>query len=219
MKNSTLLAVAFSTAGLVSQAFAQTYTSTGTTAGISVSATLPTVVYYTAPTSGASDPSYPAIVEDFTGDWTFTFNPNNTVDFTGNINLGDYETQTNVTGFITIDGHQQYFGVNQAFSGTGNYDPVTRVLTYNLPSGGANSSIASTQTQTSASCVNGATSIFGTVCGAWASTTAAWEGLSFTLTFSPTLDSFVGTVTAIEQSGAGLTANTTTVSFNVAGTL
>ena len=218
MKKLTVLAVAFSSIGLVSQAFSQTYSTTGTTGGIAVSATLPTSVYYTAATNGTSDPTYPGITHNFSGAWSFTFNANNTVDFTGNFNLGTYETQTNVTGFITIDGHQQYVGVNHAVSGIGNYDPVTRTLTYSLPSGGANSSIASVQTQTSATCQNGATSFLGTVCGAWSATTPTWEGLSLSFVFAADFSSFVGTATAIEQSGAGLTANTTTISFNISGT-
>ena len=215
MKNLTLLAVAFSSIGLASQAVAQTYSTTGTTNGISVSATVNTDVYYTAATSGASDPTYPAIDHNFTGDWTFVFNPNNTVDFTGNIELGTYETQTNVTGFVTIDGHQQYVGVNHEVSGVANYDPVTRTVSFSLPSGGPNSSIASVQTQTSSSCVNGATSIFGNVCSAWAATTPQWEGFSFSFVFSPGLTTFDGTATAIEQSGSGLTANTSTISFDI----
>ena len=201
---------------LCSKTFAA-YITTGTTSEIIVDGSAATTVYYTAPTDGSSDTNYPAITHNFTGNWNFTFNTDNSVDFTGNVYMGDYETQTNVTGFPVIDGHQQYTGVNHQVSGRGSYDEATNTFSFVLPSGGPNSSIASNQTQTSSSCENGRTSIFGTVCGTWANTTADWEGLTLQFVFSEDRSSFNGTITAIEQSGSGLTANTTSINFLISG--
>src|SRR5690625_7879753 len=56
-----------------------------------------------------------------------------------------------------------------------------------------------------------------TVCGTWQGTTPEWEGFNLELTFSEDLSSFSGQLKAIEQSGSGLTANTTTTTFELMG--
>ena len=95
---------------------------------------------------------------------------------------------------------------------------TTNIFSYTLASAGAKTSGASTANSTSASCQNVATSFFGQVCSTWAGTTADYEGITLDFLFIEDRSSFTGTTDAIEQSGSGLTANTTTVSFIIAGT-
>jgi hypothetical protein len=200
------------------------YTTTATSNGISVNAGAPTAVYYvdnalssasnkTNPTPPPPNP-YTLVVS---GDWCIN---TTTGAFTGNIAYGDYKTQTNVTGFPTIDGRQTFVGVNQAFSGTGTWgtngsgDPTLSFSYFNTTVNGGGASV---QTQTSSSCANGQTNFLGKVCTSFATASKDWEGLSFLFTFDSTKYQFTGTLTGTDTSGSGLTRNTTTINWNIAG--
>jgi len=214
MKLQILTAVA--ALAISGQTFAA-YTSTGTAGSINVSATAATSVFYTSPTNGSANTNYPAITPAISGAWDFDFTDLNNVAFSGNVYQGDYETQTNVTGFITIDGHQSFANSNQALAGVGSYNEGSNTFSFAIPTGGANSSGGSDNTRDSASCQNGSTSFFGNVCGTWNGTTGDWEGLVISLVFSEDRTTFSGFVQGIERSGSGLTANTTTLDFAVNG--
>ncbi len=143
--------------------------------------------------------------------------------FSGNIYLGDYETHTNVSlgMFGSMSGDITYVGANQVLTaGTGSYDAGTRTFTYSVPTGGANSGVASAYSETSSSCSDsssvssGSGSVAGsTVCGTRAGTNGAWEGLTISMVFAEDLQTFTTNVTAIERSGSGLTANTTSIYY------
>lgn len=193
------------------------YTTTATSNGISVAAGSPTSVYYVNSASSASDPTASSTPLVVNGNWCID---TTTGDFTGNIAYGNYKTQTNVTGLVTIDGRQTFVGVNQAFSGTGTWgtngsgDPT---LSFNYFNTTVNGGGASTQTQTSASCANGKTSILGKVCTSFSSASKDWEGLNVAFTFDSIKYSFTGTVTGKDTSGSGLSRNTTTINWNLVG--
>jgi hypothetical protein len=76
---------------------------------------------------------------------------------------------------------------------------------------------ASTQTQTSSSCANGATAIVGKVCTAFSSASPAWEGLTLDFTFSNDFSTFTGTLVGTDTSGSGLSRNTTSINWQIAG--
>ncbi|HSB95818.1 MAG TPA: VPLPA-CTERM sorting domain-containing protein [Spongiibacteraceae bacterium] len=139
-------------------------------------------------------------------DWTFDFTDLNHVAFTGNIQLGDYKVQTNVTGALTVDGRQTFAGATQSFSGVGTYDVATNTFTYVKPLGIVNAGDASVYTQTSSACSNGATSSAGKVCSILVQATQAWEGLALNFVFTEPGGQFTGSVTGIDTSGSGLTA-------------
>lgn len=156
------------------------------------------------------------------GQWTFDFSGGNTVDFTGVIEmnkLAQYNSITNVSVpiFGSMSGTITYEGAFHTIAGTGSWDADTRTLTYSLPSGGANSSIGSVYQETSSSCSGSGSVLGNSVCGTWQNTTPEWEGFNLELTFSANMDSFTGVLKAIEQSGSGLTANTTTTTFELVG--
>jgi len=207
-------------------AFAADYTSVATSgtaanpmASIVVQAGANTSVFYVDNGSGtASNTTTPAIQLVKDGGWTFDFTNPAAVTFTGNIAYGDYKTQTNVTGTPTIDGRQTFVGVNQAFSGVGTFDAGTNTFTYSTFNSTVNGGGASVQTQTSSSCSNGQTSTLGKVCASFATATPAWEGLALSFVFSAGKDSFNGTLTGTDTSGSGLSANTTTINWQIAGT-
>lgn len=172
----------------------------------------------TGTTTVTNDPS-PLPVS---GTWTFDFNGGNTVDFTGVINMNNLAAYDSVTAVNTplgnMTGTISYEGANHNISGTADWDATTRTLTYDLASGGPNASIGSTYTETGSSCSGEGSVVGQTVCGTWAQTTPEWEGFNLELTFSEDLSSFSGILKAIEQSGSGLTANTTTTTFELSGT-
>jgi len=193
------------------------YTTVATSAGISVvdGPLTSTDVYYPNTNGTASVPNdKPNATLTVSGDWCID---KTTGDFTGNIAYGSYKTQTDVTGLITIDGRQTFTGVNQAFSGKGAWTGSgSLTLHYLLSPGTVNAGGASTWSG-SASCVNGATSPLGKVC---ASVTASkdWEGLAFDFVFNnSTKYSFIGALTGTDTSGTGLSANTTSINWNVVG--
>jgi hypothetical protein len=200
------------------------YTTTATSNGISVNASAATSVYYVDNALGtASNKTNPAPPPPnpytlvVTGDWCID---TTTGDFTGNIAYGDYKTQTNVTGFPTIDGRQTFVGVNQAFSGTGTWNnvPAQPTLSFSYFNTTVNGGGASTQTQTSASCANGQTSILGKVCTSFAAASKNWEGLTFLFTFNnSTKYSFTGSLTGTDTSGTSISRNTTTINWTIAG--
>lgn len=218
--NKLALSVAIS-AAVASPAFAANFTTVATSgtaanpsASIVVVAGAATSVYYVDNASGtASNTSTPAIQLVKSGDWTFD---TTTGAFTGNIAYGDYKTQTVVTT-PAIDGRQTYVGANQAFSGTGNWVTATH-FQYTFFNSTTNGGGASVQSQTSSSCANGATSALGKVCTAFSSASPSWEGLTLDFVFAGDYSTFSGALTGVDTSGAGLTRNTTTINWQIAGT-
>jgi hypothetical protein len=188
-------------------------------ASIVISAKATTSAFYVDPASGpASNKTAPAIQLTRDSHWSFDFTDPAAVKFKGSIVYGDYRTQTSVTGMATIDGRQSYEGVTQSFSGTGTFDAATNTLTYTYMNKTSNGGGASVQTQKSGSCVNGKTSMLGEVCKSFASATPAWEGLALKFEFAADKSSFSGTVQGTDTSGSGLTANSTQVNWQIAGT-
>ncbi|HSB97708.1 MAG TPA: hypothetical protein VLC91_14715, partial [Spongiibacteraceae bacterium] len=168
--NKLALAAAVS-AVLASPAFA-TYTGTAVSgtaanplASIVVSAASATSVWYVDPASGtASNKTAPAIQLTKASDWTFDFTNLAAVTFTGNIQMGNYKTQTSVP-VVGIDGRQTYTGVTTGYSGTGSYNEATNTFTYSFFNSTTNGGGASTYTETAtATCANGATAVAGKVC-------------------------------------------------------
>lgn len=219
--NKLALSAAIS-AVIATPVFAADYTSVATSgtaanplASIVVQAGANTSVWYVDNASGtASNINEPAIQLVKSGDWTFDLTSGV---FTGNISYGDYKTQTSVTGTPTINGRQTYVGVNQAFSGTGTWVTDTH-FTYTFFNTAVNGAGASVQSQTSSSCTNGQTSALGKVCTAFASASPGWEGLSLDFIFSADHSSFNGTLTGTDTSGSGLSRNTTSINWQIAGT-
>lgn len=210
------------TAVIATPAFAADYTtvaSSGTEsdslASIVVQAAVSTSVWYVDNGSGtASNKDEPPIQLIKSGDWTFDLV---TGSFTGNIAYGDYKTQTSVTGTPTIDGRQTYVGANQAFSGTGNWVTDTH-FTFSFFNTAVNGGGGSVQSQTSSSCTNGQTSGLGKVCTSFATASPAWEGLALDFVFSADHSTFSGSLTGTDTSGSGLSRNTTTINWQIAGT-
>lgn len=215
------IAISLATSAIASQA--AVYTSTATSGPIITSVAAGGVVsstYYTNPTAlGVSVSTAPAITLVRDGDWTFDFTDLNAVTFTGAINYGNYETQTNVSinsGATKIDGHVVYTGVTQSFSGTGVYNEATNTFTYTKVAGASNTGGGSVYSAGApATCKNGATSPLGRVCTTWSQTTPEWEGLALNFVFSEDRGSFDGTIVGTEKGGSGLGANTTTVNWYV----
>ena len=194
------------------------YTTSATSNGIVVTASATTNVYYVNTTSTASHTSNPGpstlIV---TGDWCID---TTTGEFEGNIAYGSYKTQTNVTGFPTIDGRQTFTDVNQHFEGTAVWDnvPAQPTLTFTYMNTVVNGGGASTQSETSSSCANGKTSLLGKVCSAFSTASKNWEGFKFSFVFNnSTKYSFTGTMEGTDTSGSGLASNSTAIKWNVAG--
>lgn len=207
-------AIALLSASLVSHA---DYSTSGTAGAVEVKASAKVNFFYTAATDGSSSTSYQAISPSIDGDWTFDFSDPSKVAFTGNIHLGNYETQTNVTGFAVIDGHFVFTNGNHAISGIGSYDEASNTFTFSLPSKGPNSNNGSVFSSDSVSCKNGKTSFFAKICKTWKGTTGHWEGVAIKLKFSKDRRNFEGLVVATEQSGKGITANTTTLNYSITG--
>lgn len=206
-RRTTSVFVAAVAAAAVSQAYSASYEVSGFNTGISVAVGTGSVTITNTPNP-----------VPFDGNWNFDFN-GSTVDFSGNLYLGDYSSYTVVSiPFLgSMNGTITYVGANQAVAGTGNWDAGTNTLSYHIPTGGPNSSIASTYTEVSSSCTGSGSVLGNTVCGTRGNTTPEWEGLTLELTFASDLSSFSGTITAIEKSGSGLTANTTTSTYTIEG--
>ena len=166
-----------------------------------------TVVYNTLPT--------------ITGDWSFDWTTPTTVDFVGELDMGSFiQSMTVVDGgdfFGTMDGTISTNDANHAFSGTAAWDDGTKTLSYSFL-GASNSGAGSTYTETSSSCTDNGEIFGNTICGTWAATTAEWEGFDLTLVFAPDLSTYAGTLIANENSGDGLTASTTLITYSIAGT-
>jgi hypothetical protein len=217
--SATVASTAFATPLTMFDTFYNT-TAVAARNSIAVVAGTSTSVYYVddATAGTASDPSrtppFQQPVELYrSGDWIFNRSNGN---FSGNIAYGDYKTQTNTTGTPTTDGRQTFTGVNQYMSNTGTWvTPTHFVWSYfnTVVNGGG----ASTQTQTSASCVNGVTNILGKVCTSFATASRDWEGVSLDFYFSADHYYFSGTLTAIDTSGSGLSRNTTTIVWFIDG--
>lgn len=207
MKKSAIVLAMMAALAAASQAHSVGYEVNGINTNVDVDAS-----------AGEVTITYDPAGSPFTGDWNFDFN-GDTVDFSGNIYLGDYDAHTDVdASFLgSMEGTVSYVGANHTISGTGNWDASTNTLSYALPTGGANSNIASSYSETSSSCTDSGSIGGQTVCGAWSQSTPEWEGLSLDLVFSGDLQTFSGTMTAVERSGSGLTANTTTLEFDVDG--
>lgn len=205
------------------------YTTTATSTGINVvTAAATTKVYYVdnalSSSSSTSNPTPPPpnpYTLSVTGNWCIDGNSAsaNYGKFTGNIIYGDYKTQTNVTGFVTIDGRQTFVGVNQAFSGTGTWGgtPMNPTLSFSFFNSTVNGGGASAQTQTSSSCLNGKTGAAGKVCDSFSTASKDWEGLAFLFTFDSAKYAFSGTLTGTDTSGTILSRNTTTIGWTIAG--
>lgn len=225
MKLSPSIAAAFAVLAL--PAVADTaYTGTATSgtaenplASIVISAKTATAAYYVDPASGpASNPKEKAIQVTKDSQWTFDFTDPAAVKFTGKIVYGDYRTQTNVTGMVTIDGRQSYEGVVQTVEGIGAFDPATNTFTYNYASKKVNDGSASKETHKAASCVNGETSFLGEVCKSFSSASPGLEGLSLKFVFAPDKSSFSGTFQGTDTSGSGMSANSTLINWMIKGT-
>ena len=198
------------------------YTTVATAArnSITVAASVSTSVYYVddALAGTASDPSRaPPLQQPVdlirSGNWIIN---KATGYFSGSIAYGDFKTQTNVIGMPTVDGRQTFTGVNQYVSNTGTWVTPTH-LTYSYMNTTVNGGGASTQTQTSATCDDGATNIVGKVCSVFAAASKDWEGLAIDFYFSSNYYYFSGTLTAIDTSGSGLTRNTATIVWSIDG--
>lgn len=200
-----IAAIAGST--LAANAFAIPYTITGTAGAITVDAVVTPTLIYSAPSAN------PPI----SGDWDFTFN-GSTVDFTGQVFLGDYSTYTQASAFgSTMTGTLSYYGAMHTVSGTGNWNAATKTFTYSVM-GGSSSNGASVYSESSASTCTGSGSIFGaTVCGTASSVNPAWEGLELNFVFSNNLDTFTGSIVGISQSGSSISQNTTSFNYSVGG--
>ena len=93
-------------------------------------------MFYVDPASGtAANKTTAAIQLTKSTDWDFYFYPDHhTVDFAGNIYLGNYTTQTNI--FLagptspSTDGRQTYTNDLLHVSGTGTFDETTNTFTY-----------------------------------------------------------------------------------------
>lgn len=194
------------------------YTTDIQTTGIDVDANSTTKVKYVDYSSGKqSKTSEKSIDMDLTGDWTFDFKNNGRVDFTGNVFMGSYRTQTNVTGTVTIDGRQSYRKGNHFLEGRGDYDADTREFTFHINTGKDNSSNASDFTYNSKGCENGKTSSLGKVCKEFKNTSTDWEGLDLVFKFKKDFSSFSGEIIGVDKSGSGLTAQKTDITFDIQG--
>lgn len=191
---------------LTGEAFAATYTTWGNAGAVNVDAGVTPDISYTSPNAS------PAI----SGDWDFAFN-GTTVDFDGTLYLGDYSTYTTATFFFSsMDGTITYEGAEHALSGTAAWDAGTNTLTYSYL-GASNDGSGSIYSETNSSCTGSGNISGNTVCGSFASSTPNWEGLDLNLVFSSDLSSFTGSLQGISTSGSGLTANTTTLNYAIAG--
>lgn len=207
MKKLLTSAIVLSAVALSSQTFAATYSMTGSAQGVNVDSTGTVTNTYTAPSAN------PPV----SGTWEID-QANGA--FSGNMYLGDYTTYTSVSVGIlgSMNGTNVFADVNHDItSGTGSWSGTS--YTYSIATGGSNSGIASTYTNDVAnSSCTGSGSVFGnTVCGTQGNTTGAWEGITINLDFASDFSSFTGTVTAVETSGSGITSNTATSTYNVAG--
>jgi hypothetical protein len=218
------LTAAVSTILASTPAFAASYSGTATSgtaanplASIVVQAGTGTSVYYVDPLSGtASNKTAPALQLVKVSDWTFDFTNLAAVSFTGNIQMGDYKTQTVVGPIPPIDGRQTYTGVTTSVAGVGSYNEATNTFTFNYFNPVLNGGGASTHSETAAAtCQNGGTSLLGKVCASFASATKAWEGLALNFVFSEDKSSFAGTLTATDTSGTNASRNTTTINWQI----
>ncbi|HSB94890.1 MAG TPA: hypothetical protein VLC91_00465 [Spongiibacteraceae bacterium] len=220
------LTLAAAVAAISSPTFAIEYYGSATSgtaanpaAAITVKATTANSIFYVDNTSStASNTATPAVQLTKTSDWSFDFSNYAAVAFSGSIVYGDYKTQTN-TGYgdFAIDGRQTFTGVTQSFSGVGSFDAATNTFTYSFLNSTVNGGGASVQTQTGASCTDGKTGVVGKICTSFASVSKAWEGLALSLVFSADKNWFYGALTGRDTSGSGVSANTTTINWQVSG--
>ncbi|HSB96097.1 MAG TPA: VPLPA-CTERM sorting domain-containing protein [Spongiibacteraceae bacterium] len=178
-----------------------------------------TNVWYVDLASGpATNKTAPAIQMVKASGWTFDFTNLAAVTFTGNIQYGDYRTQTTAQALaILLDGRQSYTGVTQSFSGTGAYDEATNTFTFTKLPGAVNGGGASVYSETAAAtCVNGVTSSLGKVCTSFSTASKNWEGLALSFVFSEDRSAFSGTLAGTDTSGGGLSLNTTTINWQIA---
>jgi hypothetical protein len=183
------------------------------------SGTVPTNVWYVDPLSGtASNKTAPAIQLVKGSNWSFDFSNLAAVTFTGNLQMGNYKTQTyvDVNANTKIDGRQTYNGVTINMTGVGSYNEATNTFSFNYFNTVVNGAGASTTTDTgAATCANGVTSALGKVCTSFATASKGWEGLALNFVFAEDRSSFAGTLTATDTSGSGISRNTTTVNWQV----
>lgn len=191
-------------------------------ASIAISSAATTKAFYVDQASGAKSVKTAAAVQLVkASDWSFDFSNPSQVAFTGNIVYGDYRVQNNISGFVTMDGRQSYYGVTQSFSGVGTYNSSTNTFTYTFQNSTSDGSGGSVESHSAtATCADGATSVFGTVCGNFNTSAGAlnWEGLALNFVFSADRSSFAGSLVGTNKQGEALTASTTTINWQVAGT-
>jgi hypothetical protein len=60
--------------------------------------------------------------------------------------------------------------------------------------------------------------MLGEVCKSFATATPAMEGLTLKFEFTPDKSSFKGTLQGTDTSGSGMTANSTEINWQIAGT-
>lgn len=202
MKNLKKLALAASLSIVASPAaFAESYNGQAYASllnAITISAASPTSQYYVSDAAGtASNTSGTGINAPIAllkgSDWTFDFTNPAAVTFTGNLQLGNYKTQTNVGSPTPSDARQTFTGVVQSFSGVGTYDEATNTFTYTKLAGAANSGGGSVYSAGApATCTNGQTHILTKICDNFAANSRDWEGLFVQLVFSEDRSSFGG---------------------------
>lgn len=163
--------------------------------------------------SGTNNIVYDPTPLTYEGDWTIDFA---TGEFTGNMFFGDYSATTTSTVFLigTLVSTATFYGVGQNIGGTGNWDEGSLTFSFHIPTGAANSGIASDSYRSAdPTCTGNSTS-----CNAALSANPDWSGLTVNLVFDDaSLSSFSGTVIGVSRSGSGLTANTTTITHSIAG--
>lgn len=186
------------------------YRSLSTSAGTSVAYASTVNMYNVNNASGtASNAAEASIMLVKWGEWFVDTSSGN---FTGTIYYGNYKTQINQTSAPVIDGRQTFTGVTQTFSGTATWTTATH-LSYSFLNPTVDGGGASTQTQASSACVNGAGG--GNICGTFATNTADWEGLSFEFDFYNNYYNFSGVLKGTDTGGAGATSHTITTNWQI----
>jgi hypothetical protein len=207
------------------------YNGTAVSNGVTISSIATTNAFYADWASGdASNKTSPAVNLTAVSNWSFDFSDASDVQFSGSLQIGDYRFQQNITGLVTMDGRQTFYGVTQSFANTlpsgtkpkATFDASTRTLSYVFSNSVSDGGGASIESHTAApTCKNGASSFLGSVCGNFVTTPGAlsWEGLTLSLVFSSDLSSYTGSLTGVSTSGAGIAASTSTYKWNLSGSV
>lgn len=163
--------------------------------------------------SGTNNIVYDPTPLTFSGQWEIDFD---TGEFAGNMFFGDYSAETTSTVFLigTLVSTTSFFGVGQNIGGVGDWDEGSLTFSFHIPTGAANSGIASDSYRSAdPTCTGSSTS-----CNAALAANPDWSGLTVSLVFDDSsLSSFSGSVIGVSRSGSGLTANTTTITHSIVG--